>query len=145
MEADVTWGVLDFIPAAWMILVVVAFIALWRNKKYEYGLLSLFGGTAIFVNLALIFFIGKIEHYSQRAAVEFCESKAGEQVEIKTISFKSYLPYFYAKKPLPDTSIAKEDLPHFFILKADKRKRLEEMPELKILYEKNGFIFLKQD
>jgi hypothetical protein len=144
MEADVHWTFLDFIPAMWMVLVMVIFVAFWRNKKHSFALISLFAGTALFVNIALIFFIGKIESYSQRAAVEFCESKAGEQVEIKTVGFKSYLPYFYAKKPVPDSTKSVETLPHFYILKEDKRKRLEDFPEWKILYEKNGFIFLEQ-
>lgn len=144
MEADVTWSLMDLIPAIWMVCVLIAFASLWRSKKHSYALISLFAGTALFVNIALVFFIGKIESYSQRAAVEFCESKAGEQVEIKTIGFKSYLPYFYAKKPVPDSTIVAETIPQFFILKEDKRKRLEEHPEWKILYEKNGFIFLQQ-
>lgn len=144
MEADVVWSNADFIPAIWMILILVAFVAFWRSKKHSQALLSLFAGTALFVNIGLIFFIGKIESYSQRAAVEFCESKAGEQVEIKTIGFKSYLPYFYAKKPVPDSTMAIETIPHFYILKEDKRKRIEEFPDMKIMYEKNGFIFLEQ-
>lgn len=144
MEADVTWSLMDLIPAIWMVCVLIAFASLWRSKKHSYALISLFAGTALFVNIALVFFIGKIESYSQRAAVEFCESKAGEQVEIKTIGFKSYLPYFYAKKPVPDSTMAAETIPQFFILKEDKRKRLGEHPEWKILYEKNGFIFLEQ-
>ena len=145
LEAEVQWSYVDFIPAVWMIFVIGSFVAFWRNHKQHIALASLFGGTAIFVNITLISFIGKIESYSQRAAVEFCESKAGEQVEIKTIGFKSYLPYFYAKKPAPDSTRSVESLPHFFILKEDKRKRLEEFPEMKILYEKNGFIFLEQN
>ena len=144
MEADVVWSTVDFVPAFWIVLVISTFLVLWRRQKQTYALISLFAGTALFVNIGLIFFIGKIELYSQRAAVEFCASKAGQQVEIKTIGYKSYLPYFYAKKPVPDSTISMETIPQFFILKEDKRKRLEEHPEWKVLDEKNGFIFLEQ-
>ena len=98
----------------------------------------------LFVTIALIFFIGKIERYSQHAPVEFCEKYEGQQVEIQTIGYKSYLPFFYAQKPVPDTTRSAADIPHYYILKVDKRKKLEERPELQIMYEKNGFIFLEQ-
>jgi len=45
---------------------------------------------------------------------------------------------------LPDITKSVADIPHYYILKADKRKKLEERPELKIIYEKNGFIFLEE-
>jgi len=141
MEANVQWGMQDYIPAFWVTILFLAFAWLWKKQKSEQAFISLFAGMALFVNLALIFFIGKIERYSQHAAVEFCQSYAGEQVEIKTIGFKSYLPYFYAQKPVPDSSSTRE---HYYILKTDKRKKLNDLPDLEILYEKNGFIFLRE-
>lgn len=141
MEAKVQWGLQDYLPAIWLTLLFITCAWLWKKQKSEQAFISLFAGMALFVNLALIFFIGKIERYSQHAAVEFCQSYAGEQVEIKTIGFKSYLPYFYAQKPVPDSSNTQE---HYYILKTDKRKKLNDLPDLEILYEKNGFIFLRE-
>jgi hypothetical protein len=143
LEAQVKWSAMDYIPAIWFIGIIGLFLFLIKKAKRENAIITLFSGIGIFVTVALIFFIGKIERYSQHAAVEFCESVEGKQVEIKTIGFKSYLPFFYAKKPVPDTAIVAEDVKHFYILRADKRKKLEDLPELKILYEKNGFIFLE--
>lgn len=144
MEAKVQWGFQDYLPALWLTLLCMASAWLWKQKKSELAFITLFTGMAIFVNLALIFFIGKIERYSQHAAVEFCESYSGQKVNIKTIGFKSYLPYFYAKKPAPDTLVDESPMEQYYILRVDKRKKLEELPDLEILYEKNGYIFLRE-
>jgi hypothetical protein len=144
LDAQVTWGMADYIPLVWILLVLALFIYLLKTSKPDYAFTSLFAGVGVFVTIALIFFIGKIERYSQHAAVEFCETYAGQQVDIRTLRFKSYLPFFYAKKPVPDPTLKTEEIPHYYILKVNKRKRLEEMPELEIMYEKNGFIFLKE-
>lgn len=140
LEADVRWSSLDYLPAIFTLVLGLLFFWLWRNHSREKSVIALFTGMALFVNISLIFFIGKIERYSQHAAITFCESKSGEHVEIKTIGFKSYLPYFYAKKPVPDSTLTTNQ--DFFILRTDKRSKLDELPNLDILYEKNGFIFL---
>lgn len=144
LEANVSWSFADFIPAVWFVLTLIIFYALIRKEKPGHAYLSLFAGMALFVNIALVFFIGKIERYSQHAAIEFCENASGKKADIKTIGFKSYLPYFYAKKPLPDEGTGTSEWKKFFILRADKRKKLADFPDLKILYEKNGFIFLEE-
>jgi len=144
LDASVTWTFATYIPAIWIFGVFIAFMTLWRKLMYEYALIALFSGVGLFVSIALIFFIGRIEQYSQHAAIEFCESKSGQQVEIRTLGYKSYVPYFYAKKPAPVKNVDSENLPHFYILKVDKRNRLEQYPNHTILYEKNGFIFFEE-
>ena len=144
LEAQVKWGFMDYTPLIWFVATIATFIYLVKKAKKDHAFIILFTGIGLFVTITLIFFIGKIERYSQHAAVEFCETVKGKRVEIQTIGFKSYLPFFYAKKPVPDTTIAKEDVKHFYILRADKRKKLDDLPELNILYEKNGFIFLEE-
>ena len=143
MDADVQWNNLDYFPAIWFLMIIGTFIVLWRKSKFQQALILLFAGTALFVNIVLIFFIVRIEKFSQHASVEFCQSYAGQPVDIKTLGFKSYLPYFYAQKPVPDGTVRTEEIEDYFILRTDKRKKLAEYPELEILYEKNGFIFLR--
>ncbi|HZI53370.1 MAG TPA: glycosyltransferase family 39 protein [Chitinophagaceae bacterium] len=142
LDAPVGWGYFDFIPAIWFLGVLIISYAFFKRSKFQHSLISLFIGTAVLVNLFLVFFIGKIEHYSQRAAVEFCKTKSGQNVEIETLGYRSYVPFYYAAKPQPsDSAVQKE---HYYILKTDKRQILDERPELKVLYEKNGFIFLEE-
>lgn len=144
LEAPVHWTYATFLPALWLIGVVTAFFILWRRLKFEFAFITLFSGVGLFVSIALIFFIGRIEQYSQHAAIEFCESKSGQQVEIQTLGYKSYVPFFYAKKPSFEINQTEAGTPHFYIIKVDKRHKLEEYPNLEILYEKNGFIFLEE-
>ena len=140
IEAEVKWNIFDFIPALWLACVLILSFVFFKKRKLDRAVITLFGGTALLVNIFLIFFIGKIEHYSQRSAIEFYKSHKGKQAEISTLGFHSYAPYFYSQKPFPDTSISRQ---HFFVVRVDKRSLLEEHPELKALYEKNGFIFLE--
>ncbi len=144
LDAPVRWTLATYIPGIWMVSIFTVFVILWRILKYEYAFITLFAGIGLFVSIALISFIGRIEQYSQHAAIEFCASKAGQRVEIRTLGYKSYVPYFYAQKPAPEKGVNAEDLPHYYILKVDKRKRLEQYPNHTILYEKNGFIFFEE-
>jgi hypothetical protein len=143
LEADVNWPYHTLVPAVLFIGILTTVIILWRKRKKESGILALYTGMALLVNIALIAYIGRIEGYSQRALVEFCQSFEGQQVDIKTIGFRSYVPFFYAKKPLPDSNTLHR--PTYYILKADKMKKLEEYPDLKLLYEKNGYLFFSQE
>ena len=89
LDAQVMWTWIDYFPAAWLLMILGAFIYLWRRGKQDYSLMTLFSGMGLFVPIALIFFIGKIERYSQHAPVEFCQEYEGQQVEIQTIGYKS--------------------------------------------------------
>lgn len=142
LNADVRWDYFDFVPFIFFLLVIVASFILYKSKRTTPSLIVLFGGMALVVNLFLVFFIGKMEHYVQRAAIEFYQSKEGQDVEIKTEGFHSYAPFFYSKKPIPASAIT--DKKHFYVVRADKRNVLKDRPELKVLYEKNGFIFLEK-
>lgn len=141
LNADVVWDNYDFIPFVWFSLLLTTVVILIKRRKWEYSVVTLFIGIAIMVNIFLIFFIGKIEHYSQRAAIEFCQSKSGQHVEIESLGYHSYVPFFYAQKPIPVDSLPME---HFIIIKVDKQHLVDEHPERKKLYEKNGFIFLSK-
>jgi len=127
-----------------LVLIFLLAILFWRKSEYERSWVTLFFGMPLFVNLSLIFFIGKIEAYTQRAAVEFCQSKAGQHVEISTLGHKSYLPYFYADKPVPAAKHSSMMTDHYCILRADNIKRLEEHTDWKVVGEKNGYIFLEE-
>lgn len=137
----VKWTIVDLIPAVWFTLLSIATIMLWDRKKRTLAVYAGSVGMALWLNISLIFFINNIEHYTQRAAVEFCREYAGQDVEIIAYGYKSYLPYFYADKPATATNIAKEV---FYIARVEKRDEVLQQPYLELLYEKGGFIFLKK-
>jgi len=144
LDAPVKWDLWDYTPFVILLFILTLAVFFWRNEKYERSWVTIFFGMPLFINIALIFFIGKIETYTQGAAVEFCQSKAGQPVEISTIGYKSYLPYFYADKPVPVKTHPAIMIPRYHILRADKIKRLEEHTDWKVIGEKNGYIFLEE-
>ncbi len=154
MQAVVAWNWWDYLPALLFGVLVFAGIVWARRARWRAALIALFGGTALFVQLGLYFFAGKIEHYSQRAAIEFCESKAGKQVYLAPLYYKSYAHWFYGRVPEDWPAEAKDpsyllrgplDRDAFFIVKADHLQLAKrEHPDLELLYRKNGFAFFRR-
>jgi phosphoglycerol transferase MdoB-like AlkP superfamily enzyme len=153
LDAEVSWTGIEVIPGIFLLTLLILSVRWLNRQQYSRGFQWLFGGTAVFVMLTLIFFIGRIEGYSQRAAVEFYESKVQEDCYIITHGYKSYAHLFYAKKrPVTDErSYDKEwllqgevDKPVYIVTKIHKTEQLENLPTLKELYRKNGFVFYQR-
>ncbi len=150
LDAEVRWTGLEVIPGIFLLGVLIAASVLWRRQQLESGIRTLFIGTAVFVMLTLVFFVKRIEGYSQRAAIEFYESKSREDCYIITHGYKSYAHLFYARKrPVTDErSYDKEwllngaiDKPVYVVTKIQKADELKAYPQLQQLGSKNGFVF----
>jgi hypothetical protein len=97
----------------------------------------------------------RIEGYSQRAAIEFYQNRQNEDCYVETLGFKSYAHLFYVQKPASSNPKSADsqwllegeiDKPAYFVMKnTSKKEQLERYPQLKVLYEKNGFVFVKRD
>jgi 4-amino-4-deoxy-L-arabinose transferase-like glycosyltransferase len=161
LEATISWSVWECVLGVSYILFTFYAISMLKNLKMSLrtkvwqlrGGILLFLSTALFVNLILIFFINKIEGYSQNAAIEFYESKTVEDCYILTYNFKSYAPFFYAKKRIPintkhsdlDWLLRGEvDKPTYWVGKYGSKNDLDTVSTLQFLYEKNGFVFYKR-
>jgi 4-amino-4-deoxy-L-arabinose transferase-like glycosyltransferase len=154
LEADVPWGVAQGLPG--LVLLVASFAGWWYWRKYQgwQAAQALFAGGAAFVAFTLILVIGNIEGYSQRAAIEFYQSKAGEDCYVKPVGFKSYAHLFYTDKPVVTGDTSVDDFPNllegnpgkkvYFVAKINKLKDLPERPDLRELYRKNGFVFYER-
>ena len=113
--------------------------------------ITLFAGSMIFIFMTMFVFTGKIEGYTQRAALDFYRHYGQEDVYINTLGFKSYAHLFYGKKQPGQNPLSYDkdwllhgpiDKPAYFVYKVTKKQEyLENYPQLTILYEKNGFIF----
>ena len=155
LQADVTWTGFESLIGLVMVVGVILYIIGMKRENYHFAFISIFILTLIYANLNILIITGKIEKYSQHAAIEFYQSKSNEDCYIETLGFKSYAHLFYSnKKPLYSSkSIDEEWLtnaelvkPVYFVTKINKKKSyLEKHPNLKILYEKNGFVFLERD
>lgn len=153
LQADVSWGTPDYIPGLFYLLVLLVFAALlFRNRYHAWR--TLYFGTAGWMMLTLVFFINKVEAYSQRAAVEFFEEQQGKDVYVATYLYKSYVPWFYARIQPHQAGEAsgkdwllygEVDKPVMISTKITSREKLEQaIPEAEFLYESNGFLFYRR-
>ena len=153
LKANHKWGLGFYIPGIflWFVLILTMFFA--KKNNYERAFTSLFLGTALFVTVTLVFFINRIESYSQNAAVEFVKSKAKEDCYIIPWRYKSYVQLFYAQKPKVENQKSYDrewclkgnvDKDVYLISKIHKLEGLSNYPELKEIDRKDGFVFFKR-
>ncbi len=154
IKSDVHWsGYEGLIGILFILGIIASLILLKRNKKKAYVVMFL--NVTLFLNLVLFFTAGKIEGYSQRALIDFCKERQGEECYVSTLGMKSYAHLFYAEKPVPVNNNAQEqdwllrgkiDKTAYFILRSKDLEYFQEYyPELNIIYEKNGFSFCKRE
>ncbi len=154
MSAEVDWTNAHSLVGFFLVLAVFLFV--FSLKKYGIlrGVTQLFLATAIFLQLVLVFYVGNIEGYSQRAALEFYESKQTENCYISTFGFKSFAHLFYSRmRPLTHKNSTDEafllrgpnvDKPTYFVGKVHDKAQMNDIETLEFLYEKNGFVFYKR-
>jgi 4-amino-4-deoxy-L-arabinose transferase-like glycosyltransferase len=155
LQAQVHWGYHLVLPGLLFFIAIPIVYFLLRSKQTYKGLMILCISCILAMQALLTLYAPRIEQYSQRAAIDFFQSLKGKNVYVSTIGYKSYAPYFYAEVnqktgPFafkPDSLLANPvDKPAYFASKITEKERLlMQYPSLKILYEKNGFVFyLKQ-
>ena len=160
-EAQVHWTGFEWLVGPFLAVAVLLALYFWNREKWERGFAFLFGGTACTVVLILWAFIGRIELFSQGAAVSFLESLADKDCYVLTIGYRSYAQYFYARlqpenKPQfyyrdnkdrgPDewrdfllTQPQKKDV--YVITKITETHEAEKFPLLQRVGAANGFVF----
>ncbi len=153
MQADVYWSGLESLVGVLMFIVIIRGLRSLRRKKYITSAWIFFGGTAIVIFFASAIIIPKVERYSQGAAIDFFIERRGEDCYVQTLGYKSYADLFYTQKLKPDNENYYDinwllsgdiDKPVYFATKVDRVGRYQQYKDLKELYRKNGFVFLKR-
>jgi hypothetical protein len=153
LEAEVNWTGWEVLPGVMVVLVLVLTLLFMKQGRLKRGINLLFVAMAIYVNLTLVFFIARIEGYSQNAAVEFCKSLQGKDCYITTSGYKSYVHYFYGSVRPHNTDNYTEkswlltgdiDKEVYFLTKIHKADELRRYEELEEIGSKNGFVFFKR-
>lgn len=154
LAAKINWSGYEFVPGLIMLLTVVIFILLLYKNKTERGVQLLFWSTAIWVQLGLYFYIKNIEGYSQRANIEFWQTKDKEDCYLTTYNYKSYTQYFYGNVKPQQNSNANDmewllkgaiDKPVYISCKTNNYLQFQnEVKDAKLLYNQNGFYFYKR-
>ena len=156
LEAVVDWHIYEmFIGIAYFAVIVFAVVFLRKQSKTAF-IYTLSLATAVCLFLFGVIVVPKIERYTQGAAIDFYESKRGQDVYIHVLGFKSYAHLFYFQKPVSKVSAEKGeayedwllngkiDKPVFFVTKFDRYEEYRNHPNLELIKEENGFVFLKR-
>ena len=153
MEAEVHWSGWEGIVGVLMIVTLILGIRRLNKREFNAAAWTFFGGTAIVIFLASAIIVPKVERYSQGAAIDFFIARQGENCYVHTLGYKSYGDLFYTQKERPSNPNSYDeqwlltgniDKPVYFVTKVDREDKYK-FPELKELYRKNGFVFLKRD
>ncbi|MCB0791893.1 MAG: glycosyltransferase family 39 protein [Flavobacteriales bacterium] len=153
LEAPVVWTGWETLAGVWLLL-TLAFSIFWlEGNDRRWGLLTLFGGTAVYVALALMVSINKIEGYSQNAAITFFQQRQGERCYVITKGYKSYAQFFYTRKPPATDARAHDeewllhgaiDRPVYIVTKVTSADEVRRIPGVEELYTANGFVFFER-
>jgi 4-amino-4-deoxy-L-arabinose transferase-like glycosyltransferase len=156
LEAVVDWHFYEmFIGIIYFAVIIftIVFLTKHRKKSFIYTL-SLATAVCLFLFGAMV--VPKIERYTQGAAIDFYESKKGQDIYVHALGFKSYAHLFYFQKPVSSISAqkgdkyedwllnGKVDKPVFFVTKFDRYDDYKNHPNLEFIGEESGFIFLKR-
>ena len=151
LDAAVHWTGWEILPGLVLLAVLIISLRWFSRQKTEQAYRLLFGGMAVFVMLTLIFFIKRIEGYSQRAAIDFFKSKVGEDAYFTTHAYKSYAKYFYTQKQPHENENAYQqdwllngpiDKDVYIVVKNHRADDLRNREDIEEIGEKNGFVFL---
>ncbi len=161
LSGKVEWQGWEWVVGLNLAFFVVIYIFYALKKRHLKSYLALFGGVALTIFLILPVIAPKIDEYLQLAPNEFYKSFQGKKAYVHVLGYKSYAHYFYTLKPYNLSAkyknIKKEDWeswlleggidkPAYFVTNnKNLQKYIEKYPQLKLLYEKNGYAFLKRN
>lgn len=140
VETELHFAWWTFIPGFIMLAVLILskiFFKVAPTQSMRY----LFIGNAIVINLTLYAFIGKIEAFSQRPAIDTFTQYAGKPVNV--YGYKSYAHLFYGKvsrhMPKAEEGMPGEDM--IVVAKISKREEIENrFPHWVLMHEKAGWL-----
>ncbi len=98
------WKGWEWIIGLALFIIVVCASYLYHKERIKSAVHFFTIGGVLITSAALIIIIPNVERYTQRAAIDFWASKAGQPVLVETLGYKSYAHYFYANT-LPDTKV----------------------------------------
>lgn len=149
LKADVHWMGFEFLPGLLFLLAIIFIFT--RIKKTAPVKRALFlWGTTLAFTLSVLLLVPRIEKYSQNALIEFFKSKAGEDVYIKNLYFRSYATYFYGEtQPTDNPNFYDDDWlltgdidkDVYFVTKIHRAEQLDKYDDLEETGRKNGFVF----
>lgn len=152
LQANVPWSLAE--SAFGIVYLILIWVSVFMmRRQFRKGLIILLTVQVIMIQITILHFTPKIEGYSQRAAIEFYESKQGQDVYVQVLGFRSYAHLFYTQKhPSLNPKYHQEnwlingavDKPTYLVTKIQDAAQWKTNSNLKLLYEKNGFSFFER-
>ena len=149
-EAENTWSALDYLLPLIFATGLFLFFSINGFRRYLYFMAAML--VSYFIILTA--FVPKIEAYTQRAAIEFYESKANEDCYVTPVNYKSYAHLFYTQKPNQQNENhsnsswlinGKTDKPVYCVLKITSSDEFaEKNTQFKLLYRRMVSLSLKK-
>jgi len=140
-----------YVPSLFLFGAVILMLVALKKKQSLSIILGGYLSIAITLTLLTGFVGPRIAQITQSSHVEFCQNVSKEDVYVKSIGFKSFVPLFYGNQKKPDhLHYLNEgwlvnglvDKPVFFTSRSEQKKAiLESYPNLHVLYDKGGFTF----
>ncbi|RCR68046.1 ArnT family glycosyltransferase [Larkinella punicea] len=152
LTAPVEWQGWEWIIGTVYGLIILGLLVL-RQKRPVGSVVTLFLATPVLLWFVLPAIVPKIERYTQGAVIDFYEAKQGQDVYIEPIGYKSYAHLFYFRKqpPTNPNSYREDwlinglvDKPAFFVTRNINIDQYRYHPNLEIIREEAGFVFLRR-
>ncbi len=168
LQANAGWNGFEALIGVFTIAFIGLGIYKLRNQKLQTGFSWIAFSSLFFILSAVLFISPKVEKYSQNATIEFFKSFEHKDAYVQTL-YKSYAKLFYPKvnnfeRNHPFLIYWKEnnekfgtnkekafsnwlatqkiDKDAYFVIRVDKKQYfLNAYKNLKVMYEKNGYVF----
>ncbi len=153
--AEVGWRGYESVTGLVLMAGLISFFIFHIKSRHARAVVSLFTASFLSILLTILMYTSRMEQYSQGAAMDFFQDVSDKDAYVETLGYKSYAHLFYAEKKIPENPHSYEkdwlltgdiDKNVYFSAKiTSKDKILEKYPGLKLLYEKNGYIYLLRE
>ena len=96
-EASANWYGWEWMIG--LVLFALTLYAAWfyRMEQIRKSVFAICIGSTLVITGACLLIVPRVENYTQNAAIEFWKSKAGQNVYLETLGYKSYAHFFYGQ------------------------------------------------
>ncbi len=157
--AECGWGLL-YLIGIWVAVMMM-------RTNFRKGMIVLCVVQVVVIQAVILHFTPKVEAFSQRAAIDYYQQFAGQDVYVQPLGYKSYANLFYTRKR-PSTApeythirtdnkgrktpeanehwllFGKPDKPVYFICRIQDSVKYREMQHLEYMGGSNGFLFFRR-
>jgi 4-amino-4-deoxy-L-arabinose transferase-like glycosyltransferase len=149
-KAEINWIGFEWVVGIIMLAAVIyGWIQLKKHKLRRFAFVLPTFMTVYF--MALLFYVPRVEEYTQNVFIEFLKDKQHEDCYVETQTMKSYAKLFYTRKMPPDNQksynkqwLKKGDIdkPVYFVIRNKKAEKFAKLyPQFNLIKSENGYAF----